>query len=99
MERLLLPVFHLEQYEPPEDKELIPLNPAVITRVWPRPFSVWEDNPDDPDSIEGYFLLDVNDVRAPNGDDMVAFLTMSRKATKDLRNRERETREKGGRLI
>ncbi|CAE8598682.1 unnamed protein product [Polarella glacialis] len=97
MERLLLPVFHLEQYEPPEDKELIPLNPAVITRVWPRPFSVWEDNPDDPDSIEGYFLLDVNDVRAPNGDDMVAFLTMSRKATKDLRNRERETREKGRR--
>eukprot|EP00913_Durusdinium_trenchii_P024847 g23322.t1 len=37
---------------------------AVVVRVWPRPFSVWEDNPEDPEAIDGYFLLDVNDTRA-----------------------------------
>lgn len=42
----------------------LPLNSAVIVRVWPRPFSVWEDNPEDPESIDGYFLLDVNEQQA-----------------------------------
>lgn len=39
----------------------LPLNSAVIVRVWPRPYSVWEDNPEDPEAIDGYFLLDVNE--------------------------------------
>lgn len=37
------------------------MNSAVIVRVWPRPYSVWEDNPEDPEAIDGYFLLDVNE--------------------------------------
>lgn len=31
----------------------IPLNSAVVVRVWPRPFSVWEDNPEDPEVRRG----------------------------------------------
>ena len=31
----------------------LPLNSAVIVRVWPRPYSVWEDNPEDPEAIDG----------------------------------------------
>eukprot|EP00435_Cladocopium_sp_Y103_P046115 s1574_g13.t1 len=56
-EGTLLPVFHLEQFDPEDDKETredpMPLNSAVIVRVWPRPYSVWEDNPEDPEAIDG----------------------------------------------
>ena len=34
-------------------KDPLPLNSAVIVRVWPRPYSVWEDNPEDPEAIDG----------------------------------------------
>ena len=66
LEGTLLPIFHLEQFEPDDDKDPLPLNPAVIVRVWPRPYSVWEDNAEDPEAIDGYFLLDVNDTQAPD---------------------------------
>ena len=66
LEGTLLPTFHLEQFEPDDDKDAIPLNPAVIVRVWPRPYSVWEDNAEDPEAIDGYFLLDVNDSQVPD---------------------------------
>merc|ERR1719401_960559 len=44
----LTPTFHLEQFEPDSDDPL--LNAGVVSRVWPRPYSTWEDNPDDPDA-------------------------------------------------
>lgn len=51
-EGTLLPVFHLEQFDPEDDKDPLPLNSAVIVRVWPRPYSVWEDDPEDPEAID-----------------------------------------------
>mmetsp|Transcript_32898 Transcript_32898/g.83307 ORF Transcript_32898/g.83307 Transcript_32898/m.83307 type:complete len:391 (-) Transcript_32898:69-1241(-) len=59
----LLPSFHLEQVEPPDESGL---NPGVVCRVWPQPFSVWEDNEDDPEAIDGFFLLDLSDTEAPS---------------------------------
>lgn len=56
LQRELEQTFHLEQYDPPEKEGL---NSAVVARVWPRPFSVWEDNPEDPESVDGFFLLDL----------------------------------------
>ncbi|OLP83957.1 hypothetical protein AK812_SmicGene35207 [Symbiodinium microadriaticum] len=94
MEGTLLPIFHLEQFEPDEDKDPVPLNPAVIVRVWPRPFSVWEDNAEDPEAIDGYFLLDVNDQQ--DYQDLMTFLKGSREMTKRMRLKERQQREAGG---
>eukprot|EP00437_Effrenium_voratum_P017137 CAMPEP_0181454864 /NCGR_PEP_ID=MMETSP1110-20121109/30460_1 /TAXON_ID=174948 /ORGANISM="Symbiodinium sp., Strain CCMP421" /LENGTH=369 /DNA_ID=CAMNT_0023579227 /DNA_START=29 /DNA_END=1138 /DNA_ORIENTATION=- len=99
MEDTLLPIFHLEQFEPDEDKDPVPLNPAVIVRVWPRPFSVWEDNAEDPEAIDGYFLLDVNDQQAADYQDLMTFLKGSREMTKRMRLKERQQREAGGKLI
>mmetsp|Transcript_12526 Transcript_12526/g.29894 ORF Transcript_12526/g.29894 Transcript_12526/m.29894 type:complete len:369 (+) Transcript_12526:28-1134(+) len=99
MEGTLLPIFHLEQFEPDEDKDPVPLNPAVIVRVWPRPFSVWEDNAEDPEAIDGYFLLDVNDQQAADYQDLMTFLKGSREMTKRMRLKERQQREAGGKLI
>ncbi|CAK9054373.1 DUF1995 domain-containing protein [Durusdinium trenchii] len=98
-ESTLLPVFHLEQFDPDDDKDPIPLNSAVVVRVWPRPFSVWEDNPEDPEAIDGYFLLDVNDTRAQDPEDCLTFLKGSRELMKRMRLKERQDREKGGKMI
>ncbi|CAJ1392985.1 unnamed protein product [Effrenium voratum] len=95
----LLPVFHLEQFDPEADKDPIPLNSAVITRVWPRPFSVWEDNPEDPEAIDGYFLLDVNEVQAQDEEDCMSFLKGSRELVKRMRLKERQQREAGGKFV
>lgn len=54
----------------------LPLNSAVIVRVWPRPFSVWEDNPEDPESIDGYFLLDVNEQQAQDDCAVLTLMTV-----------------------
>jgi len=98
-EQTFLPVFHLEQFEPDDDKDAIPLNPAVISRVWPRPFSVWEDNAEDPEAIDGYFLLDVNDSKPPVYEDCMTFLKGSREMTRRMRLKERQEREAGGKQI
>mmetsp|Transcript_72702 Transcript_72702/g.135847 ORF Transcript_72702/g.135847 Transcript_72702/m.135847 type:complete len:377 (+) Transcript_72702:2-1132(+) len=76
LERNLCPVFHLEQIDTPEDDE--DLNPCVIARVFPLPFSVWEDNPDDPDSVDGYFLIDMSPDRVRSKADIYKLLKMSR---------------------
>lgn len=78
-----VPVFHLEQMEPPKNSEL---NPSVISRVYPRPFSAWEDNPDDPDSVNGFFLLDVNDTKPLTKKELLDLLKMSRNMFLKIRN-------------
>mmetsp|Transcript_34880 Transcript_34880/g.76117 ORF Transcript_34880/g.76117 Transcript_34880/m.76117 type:complete len:382 (-) Transcript_34880:88-1233(-) len=83
LRKTLVPTFHLEQHEPPEDDDDM-LNPCVVARVWPRPYSVWEDNPDDPDAIDGYFLLDLNDVEAPDSEEIEELMRFSRNATRTL---------------
>jgi len=98
-EGTLLPVFHLEQFDPEDDKDPLPLNSAVIVRVWPRPYSVWEDNPEDPEAIDGYFLLDVNEKQPQDFQDCLTFLKGSRELTKRMRLKERQEREKGGKLL
>jgi len=84
LERTLVPTFHLEQYDPDEREEI--LNSAVITRVWPRPFSLWEDNPEDPEAVDGFFLLDLNDEGAHEADTVRSLL----KASMDLAEKWRE---------
>lgn len=98
-EGTLLPVFHLEQFDPEDDKDPLPLNSAVIVRVWPRPYSVWEDNPEDPEAIDGYFLLDVNEQQPQDFQDCLTFLKGSRELTKRMRLKERQERDKGGKLL
>merc|ERR1719330_2213292 len=83
-EKSLVPTFHLEQIEPPDDEDL---NPCVVTRVWPRPFSTWEDNPEDPDAIDGFFLMDLNEQKAPEGDTIKSLLQASKDVAKKLRER------------
>ena len=56
-----LPSSHITMVLMANLQDPLPLNSAVIVRVWPRPYSVWEDNPEDPEAIDGYFLLDVNE--------------------------------------
>lgn len=75
--RGIVPTFHLEQIEPAEGSDLAA---AVVTRVWPRPFSVWEDAPDDPEQIDGYFLLDLNDKMAQETESVESLLKTSRDA-------------------
>ncbi|CAL1155481.1 unnamed protein product, partial [Cladocopium goreaui] len=98
-EGTLLPVFHLEQFDPEDDKDPLPLNSAVIVRVWPRPYSVWEDNPEDPEAIDGYFLLDVNEQQPQDFQDCLTFLKGSRELTKRMRLKERQERDKGHRHL
>lgn len=76
-EKSLTPTFHLEQYDPAEDSGL---NSAVIARVYPRPFSVWEDNPNDPEAIDGFFLLEISDADMPSIEAVEELL----KASKDI---------------
>lgn len=104
LEKQITPVFHLEQYDPKPDKEQIQLNSAVIVRVWPRPYSTWEDNPEDAEAIDGYFLMDVDEKRAPEPNEVHSMLEGSRKLTKRMRQKERLEQDQGlrdveGRLI
>jgi len=97
LERSLLPTFHLEQYDP-SDQDTFE-NSAVITRVWPRPFSLWEDNPEDPEAVDGFFLLDLNEAQAQSGDTVRSLLQaskdvaarMAEKKKKALQNKRRTT--------
>lgn len=79
----LLPCFYMEQLEAPKNTDL---NPSVLARVWPRPFSLWEDNPDDPESIDGYFLLDVNDVKPQSKEEILQLLKTSRDLLQKLKS-------------
>lgn len=88
LERTLVPTFHLEQYDPPDDGEES-LNSAVVSRVWPRPFSVWEDNPEDPEAIDGFFLLDLNEKEAPSVDTIRSALRASKDAAKRMAERKK----------
>eukprot|EP00930_Biecheleria_cincta_P042021 TRINITY_DN28895_c0_g1_i1.p1 TRINITY_DN28895_c0_g1~~TRINITY_DN28895_c0_g1_i1.p1 ORF type:complete len:448 (+),score=82.10 TRINITY_DN28895_c0_g1_i1:75-1418(+) len=104
LEKTITSVFHLEQYDPKPDKEEIMLNSAVVVRVWPRPYSTWEDNPEDPESIDGYFLMEVDDKRAPELNEVHSMLEGSRKLRKRMRQKERLEQDQGlrdveGRLI
>jgi len=83
-ERSLVPTFHLEQYAPPDEDDL---NACVIARVWPRPFSTWEDNPEDPEAIDGFFLLDLNEQVAPEGDAVKSMLQASKEVAQKLAER------------
>eukprot|EP00929_Paragymnodinium_shiwhaense_P053803 TRINITY_DN2696_c0_g1_i1.p1 TRINITY_DN2696_c0_g1~~TRINITY_DN2696_c0_g1_i1.p1 ORF type:complete len:420 (-),score=94.45 TRINITY_DN2696_c0_g1_i1:24-1283(-) len=74
--------FHLEQIDSPDED--MTLNPAVIARVYPRPFSVWEDCPEDPDAVDGYFLLDINDELPPRFEELRELLTFSQEARRAL---------------
>eukprot|EP00929_Paragymnodinium_shiwhaense_P053804 TRINITY_DN2696_c0_g2_i1.p1 TRINITY_DN2696_c0_g2~~TRINITY_DN2696_c0_g2_i1.p1 ORF type:complete len:419 (-),score=88.90 TRINITY_DN2696_c0_g2_i1:260-1516(-) len=74
--------FHLEQVDSP-DEDMV-LNPAVIARVYPRPFSVWEDCPEDPDAVDGYFLLDINDELPPRFEELRELLSFSYEARSAL---------------
>mmetsp|Transcript_66620 Transcript_66620/g.135645 ORF Transcript_66620/g.135645 Transcript_66620/m.135645 type:complete len:136 (+) Transcript_66620:3-410(+) len=85
-EKTLLPVFHLEQIDPPED-DAVGLNSCVVSRVWPRPYSTWEDNPDDPEALDGYFLLDLNESQAPPVQDCLDFLRISREMSVQMAKR------------
>lgn len=84
----LCPTFHLEQIEPESEQ----LNAGVVARVWPRPYSTWEDNPNDPDATDGYFLLDLNDNSAPSTDEIVALLEASRDVRKMMEEKQRALR-------
>mmetsp|Transcript_57536 Transcript_57536/g.136867 ORF Transcript_57536/g.136867 Transcript_57536/m.136867 type:complete len:394 (-) Transcript_57536:64-1245(-) len=76
------PVFHLEQLEGTDEDEG-DLNPCVVSRVYPLPFSVWEDNPYDPDAVDGYFLLDMSNDRVRPKADIYKLLRMSRDFFRD----------------
>jgi len=82
LEKTLVPTFHLEQYDPSDEEEFV--NSAVITRTWPRPFSLWEDNPEDPEAVDGFFLLDLNDKRAQEGELIRQFMKDSMMLAKKL---------------
>jgi len=74
--------FHLQQYDPPEDGEDY-ANPAVIARVYPQPFSLWEDDPEDPDAVDGFFLLELDET-APFSE---AFILEQLELSKKMRKR------------
>jgi len=79
--------FHLQQYDPPDDGEEFG-NSAVVSRVWPRPFSLWEDDPEDPDAVDGFFLLDM-DTEAPfRTEYIVEQLEVSRRVRKRMIERK-----------
>lgn len=86
VDRPLTNTFHMEHMEPPEDDLLI--NAAVVVRVWPRPYSVWEEDPDDPQAVDGFSLLDLNDIRAPSAKETRTMLWVSRAALAEKRNAE-----------
>eukprot|EP00971_Amphidinium_carterae_P007406 147053-Amphidinium_carterae.1 len=52
------------------------LNEAVVMRVWPKSFTIWEDNPTDPAAVDGYFLLGLRD-DVPSRPDVMRLLTSS----------------------
>merc|ERR1719401_3383074 len=89
-EQKLLPVFHLEQIDPPEEGDLLGLNSCVVSRVWPRPYSTWEDNPEDPEAIDGYFLMDLNESQAPPVQDCLEYLKISREMSIQMAKRVKQ---------
>jgi hypothetical protein len=68
--------FHLAQYVP--ESEDPNMAAGVVARVWPRPFSTWEDYPDDPESNDGYFLMDLDYGKAPDPEVVFSLLETSR---------------------
>jgi len=69
--------FHLAQYVPDSDDPM--MSAGVVARVWPRPYSTWEDFPEDPDSNDGYFLMDLGE-RPPAPETVFSLLEASRDA-------------------
>jgi len=59
MKQTMVVAFHLQQYDPPQNEEEF-MNAAVIVKAHPKPYTIWEDNPDDPEAIDGFFLMDVS---------------------------------------
>lgn len=74
--------FHLENVNPEAESGIE--NACVIARVWPRPYSIWEDCPEDPDAVGGYFLLDLNEERAPGRSDVDELLLFSQQARRKM---------------
>lgn len=61
------------------------INPAFVTRVWPRPFSVWEDDIENEAGFNGYFLLNISvDASGPSENDVQVLLETSRDRRKRL---------------
>lgn len=69
--------FHMQQVVV-QDLDGSPLNPAIITRAWPRRFATWEDNPDDPDADNGYYFLQVHEDAAPSTREVRVMLATSK---------------------
>jgi len=80
LERSLEPTFFLNQIEPEDDGDEVMLNAAVVSRVWPRPYSTWEDNPEDPESVDGYFLMHSSNIAPLPREKIVKMLEASRYA-------------------
>lgn len=78
----LTPTFHLQHLDPPERFD--DLNSGVIARAYPSPFSVWEDNEDDPEAIDGFFLLHLQDHEIPSLDLCFRMLQDSRVLAKKV---------------
>lgn len=70
--------FYMNRFDPSEEDMLT--NIAMVMRAWPRPFSLWEDNPDESRSVDGFTLLDLNDKQPPSSEDISLMLKASRKA-------------------
>jgi len=79
--------YHMAQYEPISDDP--DMAAGVVSRVWPRPYSIWEDFPEDPDATNGYFLLDVSE-RAPDQEMVFTLLEASRDLRVDLIKRTKQ---------
>jgi len=79
--------YHMAQYEPISDDASMAA--GVVSRVWPRPFSTWEDNPEDPDSSDGYFLMDVSD-KAPDFETVFSMLEASRDLRQSMNSKMKQ---------
>lgn len=83
IEQKMTHTFHLEQVDPTRDNPS--LNPCVIAKVYPRPYSFWEDCPEDVDAVDGYFLLDIQTAeKTPRMEDVLDLLAFSRDARNKL---------------
>lgn len=84
-------IFHLEQIDEPEAYRdgNQNINSCVIARVYPRPWTVWEDCPEDPDAVDGYFLIDLTDDELPKMEDVRALLTYSAQAREAMMKPEK----------
>jgi len=72
--------FHMQRVAP-SAYSMEDLNEAVVMRVWPQTFTIWEDNPTDPAAVDGYFLLGLRD-NVPSRTDVMTLLTSSSKKFK-----------------